>query len=108
MNHTNDSTLHDSRFKSGSQQNGHSLWKLCSQDPVALETEEFYVGELVPPLSVSQTEPGKRLRRLSSIPGREKSFVRKTDNIQEKVIIRIIHLEKNEYFCQQILEYSEI
>ena len=39
------------------------------------EREKFYVDALMPPVQVCGTETGRNFRRLSSIPGRERSFV---------------------------------
>ncbi|XP_053399092.1 structure-specific endonuclease subunit SLX4-like [Mercenaria mercenaria] len=82
--YTEELLLLESSMKAESQHKGISLWERCSQDPGTCDNEQFYVGALVPPLSVSKSVPGTNLRRLSSIPGRETSFAKKNDTFPEK------------------------
>ena len=69
--------LQESILVTGSQDDNSTLWGKCSQDPVTCDIEHFYVGALVPPLSISKSVPGENIHRLSSIPGRENSLIKK-------------------------------
>ena len=46
---------------------------------------EFYVKELMPPVSVSGVECGSKLRRMSSIPGRDVSIFEVTPPLDKSV-----------------------
>ena len=60
-----------------------TLWSkagICAE--VEVDRAAFYVGALVPPVQVCGVQTGTRFKRLSSIPGREKSFVK--ENLPDK------------------------
>ena len=52
---------------------------------VTFDKIEYYVKDLIPPLSISTIECGSKLRRLSSIPGRDVSIFEPTPPKSEHV-----------------------
>ncbi len=57
-------------------------WELASRDGHA--TSEFYVKELMPPLTVSTVACGSKLRHVSSIPGRADMSVLASSLLEER------------------------
>ena len=62
-------------LETNSSMPNNSLWNISSREPNATNCEQFYVDRLVPPLSMNQIKVGTNLRRVSTIPGREQSFI---------------------------------
>lgn len=54
-----------------------ALWEIANIGTDRTKSELFYVKEIMPPVCISDRNLGRNLRRLSSIPGRESSFVQK-------------------------------
>ncbi|KAL4229719.1 5'-flap endonuclease [Mactra antiquata] len=72
-------SLFDSELKV--HNDSHNLWNIGGHSVDKYDNEQFYVGTLIPPLTMSSGDLGKNLRRMSTIPGREKSFVDKNESV---------------------------
>ena len=60
-----------------------SLWEKGVH--VSFDKIQYYVKDLMPPLSISTVECGSKLRRLSTIPGRDVSIYEATPSKSEHV-----------------------
>ena len=67
--------LLESSLKASCLQSENKLWQRSKHHGNVSEIMEFYVNSLMPPIVPNKLPTASKMRRLSSIPGREKSFV---------------------------------
>lgn len=79
--------LHQSSLLPSADVMPKALWEIANIGTDRTKSELFYVKEIMPPVCISDRNLGRNLRRLSSIPGRESSFVQKVTSAENCTLL---------------------